>query len=67
MASEVIAYLANTIAKIGDVPCVIEHKSGVKDGILLDPVNDVAVMTVGRYGSKHMETCVIFTEKQIND
>lgn len=67
MASQVIAYLATFIEDYGDVPCVIEHKSSVRDGILLDPVNDVAIMSIGRSGLSHIETCAIFTERQTKE
>ena len=67
MASEVAKYLIECIVLYGDIPCVIEHKKSKKHDALLDPVNNIFILSVGKYGSEHVDTCVLFTNSNLEN
>ena len=67
MASDVANYLIRIIATYGDLPCILEHHSASPDGVLFDPLVDVPVMTIFKFGDSHKETCVLFTSREVKD
>lgn len=67
MASDVAAYLVRVIAKYGDLPCILEHNGNTSDGAVFDPLVDVPIMTIYKFGDSHKETCVLFTAREVED
>lgn len=67
MASDVAKYLIDVILKCGDLPCVLEHHSAEPDGILLDPLVDVPIMTIFKPGDSHQEQCLLFSNRKMAD
>lgn len=64
MASDVAKYLVEVIAKYGDLPCTLEHSNSKQDGVLLDPLVDVPIMTIFQSGSSHTEQCLVFMNRR---
>lgn len=67
MVSDVAEYLIHVLVHYGDLPCVLEHHSATKDNILLDPLEDLPILTIYKRGEQHSETCVLFTNRQVED
>lgn len=65
MASEMINYLVDHIAKFGDSPCIMEHFVSNTSGAIFEPVNNVASLTISQIGSKHYENCVLFLKRDL--
>ena len=67
MASEMINYLVDHIAKFGDSPCVMEHFSSNDSSAIVEPINNVVSMTISQIGSDHYENCVVLLKRDIDN